>query len=55
MRSHACGKAAMLLKVFLELFGVHATLAAFLGAVAEHLGPLAVKVNQLLGNDLTLR
>ncbi|MPN08501.1 hypothetical protein SDC9_155783 [bioreactor metagenome] len=54
VRADAGREAAMLLEVLLELLGVHTALAAFLGRVAEHLGPFAVKVDQLLGHDLAL-
>ena len=57
VRAHAGREPRVALEVLLELSGVHACGGAagtLLGAVAEHLGPLAVEVDQFLRHHLPL-
>lgn len=57
MCAHAGGEAAVPFEVTLELLRIDTFRLAsrrLLGAVAEHLGPGAVEVNQLLGHHLPL-
>ena len=57
VRTNPCRETPMLLEVTLEFLRIHpfrSRFAGTLGAVAEHLGPLAVEIDQLLGHDLAL-
>ena len=57
MRAHAGREATVPLEILLELLRIHAlgiANAVVLRAIAEHLGPLPIEVDQFLGNHLAL-